>query len=195
MAVQSEALQIFRTFRVICITIDGVTTTTGNQVLNVMACGPAAIFIEHCCIDLSSESAANLLVKLTSIKDCLIVALYPPRNRDNDVPDPTIAAADLLWTVCTDNPNVMRLLRKMCVDSGHYTFKFGCSSHAMHNLCKDLLKMAEPRGILGKVLVVVKGIQNVHLLTSMFDMLCIQKLNSSYVLILFTTSRWNRMIF
>ncbi|KAH6560886.1 hypothetical protein BASA62_010223 [Batrachochytrium salamandrivorans] len=151
--------KLFRTFRVICITIDGVTTTTGNQVLNVMACGPAAIFIEHCCIDLSSESAAHLLVKLTSIKDRLIVALYPPCNRDNDVPDPAIAAADLLWTVCTDNPNVMRLLRKMCVDSGHYTFEFGCSSHAMHNLCKDLLKMAEPRSILGKVLVVVKGIR------------------------------------
>ncbi|KAH6562477.1 hypothetical protein BASA60_011100 [Batrachochytrium salamandrivorans] len=160
-----------------------------------MACGPAAIFIEHFCMDLSSESAAHLLVKLTSIKDRLIVALYPPCNRDNDVPDPAIAAADLLWTVCTDNPNVMRLLPKMCVDSGHYTFEFGCSPHAMHNLCKDLLKMAEPKSILGKVLVVVKGIRNVHLLTSMFDMLCIQKLNSSYVLILFTTSRWTTSTF
>ncbi|KAH6597043.1 hypothetical protein BASA50_004802 [Batrachochytrium salamandrivorans] len=66
------------------------------DVLNVMACDSAAIFIEHFCMDLSSESAANLLVKLTSIKDCLIVALYPPCNRDNDVPDPAIAAADLL---------------------------------------------------------------------------------------------------
>ncbi|KAH9245218.1 hypothetical protein BASA81_017314 [Batrachochytrium salamandrivorans] len=64
----------------------------------------------------------------------------------------------------------------------------------MHNLCKDLLKMAEPKGILGKVLVVVKGIRNVHLI-SMFDMLCIQKLNSSYVLILFTTSRWTTSTF
>lgn len=135
---------------------------------------------------------------MTDIKTRLIAALYPPNEEVGDEDDalhPGIAAEDILWTICTDNPNVMRSLRRKCVESGHYTFEFGCAPHALHNLCKDLLKMAGPKSTLGKVLVVVKGIRNVHLLTSMFDMLCAQKLNTSYVLILFTTSRWTTSTF
>lgn len=67
-AVQIEAFQVVLIFHTICITIDGVTTTTGKQVLNVIESGPTAIFIEHFLMDLASESAEDIHLNLISIK-------------------------------------------------------------------------------------------------------------------------------
>jgi hypothetical protein len=76
--VQTEALQRIKSFRTICITIDGATMLTGKQVLNAMACGPQSFFLEHFTMDLQKESADNLLDKVLALKTRLKIALSPP---------------------------------------------------------------------------------------------------------------------
>ena len=61
---QNDTIREIATFQTICLTLDGATNKAGKQVLNVMACGPKAYFLEHFTMDLQRESAVNLLERL-----------------------------------------------------------------------------------------------------------------------------------
>lgn len=58
------------------LTLDGMTNTLGKQVLNMMACGPVALFMDHFGMNLSQESTANLLQTLLGLKKRLRISLY-----------------------------------------------------------------------------------------------------------------------
>ncbi|CAK9883250.1 unnamed protein product [Sphagnum jensenii] len=66
--VMDEVLGVIRQQRLICFTLDGATDVQGKQVINMMACGPIAFFLEHFIMELRRESASNLLEKLLSAK-------------------------------------------------------------------------------------------------------------------------------
>jgi hypothetical protein len=46
-SVQYETIAAIETFPTICLTLDGATNNAGKQVLNMMACGPCAFFLEQ----------------------------------------------------------------------------------------------------------------------------------------------------
>ena len=62
----------------ICLTLDGATNIQGKQVINMMACGPKAYFLEHFTMELCRESAANLLNKLMDCKLRLLASIRQP---------------------------------------------------------------------------------------------------------------------
>jgi hypothetical protein len=108
--------------------------------------------------------------------------------------EPPISQDESLWGLFTDSPIVMMSLRNKAVQSEQWSLAFGCASHGLHNLCKDLLKFDKPKHILAQLVFVVEGRRNVHLLSAVFDRLCIQMLNKLHVLTLFTISRWTTML-
>jgi len=55
--------------------------------------------------------------------------------------------------------------------------------------------MAGPKAILSKGVFIVNKINCIHLLRSMFEVLCMQKLAKPYSLILFTKTRWSTCYF
>jgi hypothetical protein len=100
------------------------------------------------------------------------------------------AKEEPMWTLSTDSPRVMECLRRKALESGLFTFVFGCAPHGGHNLCMDWLKLPGIRHIVSTNVFIVNKINAVHLLTSMFDVCCMEKLSKTYALILFTKSRW-----
>lgn len=188
-AVQAEAIQRVKQFRSICLTLDACTTKTSKQILNAMACGPQAYFIEHFKMHLDRETADNLLAKCIDLKSRLRISLYGDPDDLSNV-EPPVSLDEPLWTLCSDSPSVMTKLRRISVQSGHFVFAFGCASHGTHNLCMDIINQGLPKVVLSTVVFMVKGITNVHLLSTMYDVVCRQKLGKEYVLILFTPSRW-----
>jgi hypothetical protein len=75
-------------------------------------------------------------------------------------------------------------------------FAFGCLPHAIHNLCMDVVKtFPRPKQIVKQIVMMVKGIRSVHLITALYDKLCLEKYGKVLVLILFTRSRWATVFF
>ncbi len=59
----------------ICLTLDGATNIQGKQVINMMACGPMAFFLEHFTMELRREFADNLYYKLMDCKRRLLLTI------------------------------------------------------------------------------------------------------------------------
>ena len=182
--VQSDTVRRINKFQTICLTLDGATNQAGKQVLNMMAAGPEAFFLEHFQMNLQRESAANLLAKLEDSKRRLSTSLgleqQPVLGNESTV----------MWNLCTDSPNVMRSLRNKALSTNEFVFAFGCSSHALHNLCMDWVKVPSIKSILSTNVYIVVKISAVHLLSTMYDVVCQQKLGKKLVPILFTKTRW-----
>jgi hypothetical protein len=100
-----------------------------------------------------------------------------------------------MFTLCTDSPNIITSLRERAVSSGEFVFAFGCAPHGLNNLCMDCIKFHVPKMILGRVAFMVKGINNVHLLSALFEKICVQKLDKVYSRIAFSPSRWSTSTF
>ena len=122
--VQVDASRAVMKFPVFCFTLDGATSKAGKQVLNVLACGPMAYFIEHFDMNLQRESSKNLFSKLLSCQKRLRLLMKNaiPESEvqieldecdDNDDDVWWTDCHDMrMWNLCTDSPNVMKALRK-----------------------------------------------------------------------------------
>ncbi len=99
------------------------------------------------------------------------------------------------FNITTDSPNVMRLLRELSLDSGHFGFAYGCFPHAFHNLAMDLCKL-EPIGAAIKTCVaLVTAVHQPHLLRSAYDSMSLARFGKRLSLILFTKSRWGTLYY
>jgi hypothetical protein len=140
----------------ICMTLDGATNIQGKQVINMMACGLMAFFLEHFTMELRRESADNLYRKLMDCKRRLFLTIrnlapgFQPAldlTGDFDSDDDVLAAMRnkhfvnaLMFNFCSDSPSVMVKLRRLCIQDDKFIFTFGCAQHVLHNLCMDLVK-------------------------------------------------------
>jgi hypothetical protein len=70
--VMAKVVCKLKQFSMICLTLDGATNVQGKQVINMMACGPIAFFLEHFTMELRRESAVNLYEKLIDCKRRLL---------------------------------------------------------------------------------------------------------------------------
>jgi len=99
----------------------------------------------------SRETADALVV---NIKDQLALLAFP--------------AGDKWWEqhntgIVTDSPNVNRGARRKLLDGGDITFAYGCASHSMNNLCRDILKIFAALRALAFCTVLAKLFGNGHL--------------------------------
>jgi hypothetical protein len=191
-AIMHEVLRRITQWNLICITLDGATNVLGKQVINLMACGPLAFFLEHFNMELRRESAAHLFDKLVDCKHRLRASIrqpidgfsVAPTNEDDDVElaadgdeDIVLRIATLdkqfkntpVFCVCSDSPSVMVALHRRCMESKEFLFAFGCTPHALQNFCMDLIKkFEEPRLIVKNLILMVKGIRSVHMIFALF---------------------------
>jgi hypothetical protein len=99
-----------------------------------------------------------------------------------------------MFNFCSDSPSVMKLLRKLCVQDGQFAFAFGCAPHALHNLCMDFVKgFPRIKEIVKLVVWLVRSIRKTHLILALFDKICLQRFGRTYVLILYTKTRWGTL--
>jgi hypothetical protein len=141
------------------------------------------------------ENTVNLLQKLRSTRHRLRVSMgyidkRAPIALTAAAEPPNLKKEEPLWTLCSDSPTVMTSLRSKALDTGLFTFSFGCAPHALHNLCMDYMKVDSFKTCVSKHVYMVKEIKKTHLLSSMFDSLCEATLGRKYSLILFTRTRW-----
>ncbi len=206
--IMAKVLCNLKQFIMICLTLDGATNVQGKQIINLMACGPMAIFLEHFSMELRRESVENLYKKLIDCKCCLLLTIRELApgfisqvvNSDacDDNADPQQVATlnehfvgTLMFTFCSDSPSVMIKLRRLCIQDTEFLFAFGCSPHALHNLCMDLVKeFPVVKLIVKQIVFLVKSIRKTHLIQQLFDKICKEKYGITLVLILFTKTRW-----
>ena len=161
----NDVLLVLGKQQLICLTLDGATNIQGKQVINMMAFGPKAYFLEHFKMELRRESAANLLEKLMDCKLRLLASIRQPApgctllRAENDhgganndsVVEPRCYKNEHfsnppIFCFCSDSPSVMVKLRKDCIATKEFTFAYGCAPHAIHNLCVDLVTLSGPEG-------------------------------------------------
>jgi hypothetical protein len=145
------------------------------------------------------KTSVNLLQKLQSTRHKLRVSMgyidkRAPIALTAAAEPPNLKKEEPMWTLCSDSPTVMTSLHSKALDTGLFTFSFGCAPHALHNLCMDYLKHESFKTTLSKHLYMVKEIKKVHLLSSMFDSLCQATLGKKYSLILFSRTRWGTVL-
>jgi hypothetical protein len=132
-------------------------------------------------------------------------------NVDGEVEDPIISNMPLvctknahflnppMFTFCSDLPSgVMLKLRKDCLASNEFVFAYGSPPHAIHNLCMDLIKdFPGVKLVLKQILYMVKTLRSSHLLLQLFDKLYQETKykKRTYVLMLFTKTRWGTMYY
>ena len=81
--------------------------------------------------------------------------------------------------------------RKSCLTTMKFAFVYGCAPHAIHNLCMDFIKHFNGvKRVLKQFLFMIKFLKSIHFLLQFFDKLCMEKYQKTYVLILFTKTRW-----
>ncbi|CAK9873563.1 unnamed protein product [Sphagnum jensenii] len=82
-------------------------------------------------------------------------------------------------------------LHHLCIQDTEFQFVFGCSPHALHNLCMDLVKeFPVVKLIVKQIVFLVKSVCKTHLIQQLFDKICKEKYGITLVLILFTKTRW-----
>jgi hypothetical protein len=145
------------------------------------------------------ENSANLLTKLRTTRHNLRAAMgyidyRAPIATTAAAEPPNLKKEEPMWTLCSDSPTVMTSLRSRALDTGFFTFAFGCAPHALHNLCMDWMKADLVKKVVSAHLYIVKEIKKVHLLSAMFDKLCEREFHKKYSLILFTRTRWGTVL-
>jgi len=206
--IMAEVVRNLKQFVMICLTLDGATNVQGKQIINMMVCGPMAFFLEHFSMELRRESAENLYEKLIDYKRRLLLTIRElalgfvnhvvSSDAGDDHADPQQVAmlnehfvGALMFTFCSDSPSVMIKLRRMCIQDTEFLFAFGCSSHALHNLCMDLVKeFPVIKLIVKQIVFLVKSVRKTPLIQQLFDKICKEKYGITLVLILFTKTRW-----
>jgi hypothetical protein len=96
-----------------------------------------------------------------------------------------------MFCFCSDSPSIMIKLRKDCLKTQEFAFDYGCAPHAIHNRCMDLIKhFPGVKRVLKQILFMIKTWKSSHHLLQLFDKLSLEKFKKTYVLILFTKTRW-----
>jgi hypothetical protein len=205
--IMAEVVRNLKQFVMICLTLDGATNVEGKQIINLMACRPMAFFLEHFSMELRRESAENLYEKLIDCKRRLLLTIreltpgfinhvISSDARDDDADPQQVATLNEhfvgvpMFTFCSDSPSVMIKLRRLCIQDTEFLFAFGCSSHALHNLCMDLVKeFPVVKLIVKQIVFLVKSVHKTHLIQQLFDKICKEKYGITLMLILFTKTR------
>jgi hypothetical protein len=155
--IMAEVVRNLKQFVMICLILDGATNIQGKQIINLMACGPMAFFLEHFSMELLRESAENLYEKLIDCKRRLLLTIRELARgfishivsfdaSDDDANPQQVATMNEhfvgtpMFTFCSDSPLIMIKLRRLCIQDTEFLFAFSCSPHALHNLCMDLVK-------------------------------------------------------
>jgi hypothetical protein len=87
-------------------------------------------------------------------------------------------------------------LCKECLKTKEFAFAYDYAPHVIHNLCMDLIKnFPGVKHILKQIIFMVKTLKSSHLLLQLFDKLCLEKFKKTYMLILFTKTRWGTVFF
>ncbi|CAK9203904.1 unnamed protein product [Sphagnum troendelagicum] len=147
-----------------------------------MACGPMAFFLEHFSMELRWESAENLYEKLIDCKRHLLLTIrelapgfvshiVSSDAGDCDANPQQVATMNEhfvgapMFTFCSNSPSVMIKLRRMCIQDTEFLFAFGCSPHALHNLCMDLVKeFPVVKLIVKQIIFLVKSVRKTYLI-------------------------------
>jgi hypothetical protein len=206
--IMAKVMRNLKQFVMICLTLDGATNVQGKQIINMMACGRMAFFLEHFSMELRQESAENMYEKLIDYKRRLLFTIHElapgfvshvvSSDAGDDDADPQHVATlnehfvvALMFTFCSDSPSVMIKLRRLCIHDTEFLFVFGCSSHALHNLCMDLVKeFPVVKLIVKQIVFLVKSVRKTHLIQQLFEFFCKEKYGITLVLILFMKTRW-----
>ncbi len=155
--IMAKVVRNLKQFIMICLTLDGTTNVQGKQIINLMACGPMAFFLEHFSMELRRKSAKNLYEKLIDCKRRLLLTIHElapgfishlvSSDVGDDNADPQQVATlnehfvgAPMFIFCSDSPSVMIKLRYLCIQDTEFLFAFGCSSHTLHNMCMNLVK-------------------------------------------------------
>jgi hypothetical protein len=172
-----------------------------------MACGPMAFFLEHFSMELRRKSAENLYEKLIDCKRRLLLTIreltlgFISHLVSSDVGDDNADPQQVatlnehfvgapMFIFCSDSPSVMIKLRCLCIQDTEFLFTFGCLSHAVHNMCMDLVKeFSIIKLIVKQIIFLVKSVIKTHLIQQLFDKICKEKYGITLVLILFTKTR------
>jgi hypothetical protein len=202
-----EVMRSLKQLVMIYMTLDGATNIQGKQVINMMACGSMAFFLEHFTMELRRESADNLYHKLMDYKCRLLLTIrnltpefQPTLNLtgDSDLDDDVLAATHnkhfvnaSMFNFCSDSLSVMVKLRRLCIQDDEFVFAFGCALHTLHNLCMDLVKeFLGIKSIVKHMVFLVKTIRKTHLIQQLFEKISKEKYGQTLVLIMFTKTRW-----
>jgi hypothetical protein len=206
--IMAEVMRNLKQFVMICLTLDGATNVQGKQIINMMVCGPMAFFLEHFSMGLRRESVENLYEKLINCKRHLLFTIRElapgfvshivssdARDDDADLQQVTTLNEHFvgapMFTFYSNSPSVMIKLHRMCIQDTEFLFAFGCSSHALHNLCMDLVKeFSVVKLIVKQIVFLVKSVCKTHLIQQLFDKICKEKYGITLVLILFTKTHW-----
>ncbi len=96
-----------------------------------------------------------------------------------------------MFTFCSNLPSVMIKLHCLCIQDTEFLFAFGCSSHALHNLCMNLVKeFSVVKLIVKQIVFLVKSVRKTHPIQQLFDKICKENYGITLVLILFTKTCW-----
>jgi hypothetical protein len=87
--------------------------------------------------------------------------LLPSIAMTSTDPAPWIEAKNI--AVVTDSPSVMRKARAIMLNEDMFAFAYGCASHAMSNLCRDVLKLPKALSALSFATTMAKCFSNRHL--------------------------------
>ena len=63
----------------------------------------------------------------------------------------------------TDSPNVNRSARTMLLEADVFSFAYGCSAHALRNLCRDIIKMPSVLRVVSFCTVLAKFFHSHHM--------------------------------
>jgi hypothetical protein len=132
-------------------------TQNGGQVFNVMFGAPFSFFITSFRIAGFRKAAKKLV---SSIKD-VMAKLLPPIAMTSADPASWIEAKNI--GAVTDSPSVMRKARVTMLDDDMLAFAKRCASHAMSNLCRDVLKLPKSLSALSFATTMAKYFSNRHL--------------------------------
>jgi hypothetical protein len=136
---------------------DGWTDPNVEQVFNIMFGATLPIYITSFIIAGFSEIAEKLV---SSIKD--VMAKFLP-------PISMMSADPASWTeaknigIVRESPSVMSKTRATMLDDDMFVFAYECSSHAMSNLCRDVLKLPKALSALSLATKMAKYFSNRNL--------------------------------
>jgi hypothetical protein len=95
-----------------------------------------------------------------------------------------------------DSLNVTVKLRKECLRMKEFVFAYSYAPLAIHNLCMDLIKnFPGVNHVFKHIVFMVKTLKLSLILLQLFNKLCLEKFKKTYVLILFTKTRWGTVFF
>ncbi|KAK1859366.1 hypothetical protein I4F81_001963 [Pyropia yezoensis] len=149
--VDADVCEILRSMAGGCFECDGWTGPNGDQVFSALFCGPLPFYISSFRLHGDRETDDVLVTK---VKEQMALPFMPSGTTWRDQHNTGIV---------TDSPNVNRSARRKLIDGGDFTYAYGCASHAMNNLCRDILKLPGACHVLSFCTALARFFGNYHL--------------------------------